>query len=105
MRQKQKGLPDNISAAQKGAVTLDTETKERIDMVNRGLLFKQTHEEISSGTYFAKKYDLNYQVSNVAERTDATKTTSAPRVPVAPMQPRKRDSKADSKSKLMFKYL
>ena len=39
---------------------VDVETKEKIEMINRGLVFKSTQEDVSSATYFAKKYNLDY---------------------------------------------
>lgn len=56
------------ASQQKKAAALDAETKERVDMVNRGLVFKRTHDEISSGAYFAKKYDLDYQVERLMQK-------------------------------------
>ena len=42
---------------------VDENTSEKINMINKGLLFKKTYEEISTGKYFLKKYDLDYQVT------------------------------------------
>ena len=39
--------------------------RDRVDMVNRGMLFKQTHEQVANGTYFAKKYDLDFQINQL----------------------------------------
>ena len=39
---------------------VDPVTNEKIAMINRGLVFKQTQDDIGSGKYFEQKYNLDY---------------------------------------------
>ena len=91
-----------VSADTIKQIVEDVHTSEKINMINKGLLFKKTHEEISSGKYFLKKYDLDYQVTQQAR--PETSTTGA--TVAFDATKRKREKKvADKKhSKLMFKY-
>ena len=102
LRQKAANSKKPVSAevAKKAIDLVDPETASKIEIINRGFMFQKTQTEISKGTYFKKKYDLDFQIEQHSKKGEGAEPTSGGK------PERKRDNKANAKqqSKLLFKF-
>ena len=60
LRQRLTTTNARVPSGGEATKSLDAETSSKVGMINRGLNFQRAQEQISSGVYFLKKYDLDY---------------------------------------------
>ena len=71
------------------AMHADKDLMSKVAMINQGLSFNKTHQDIISGDYYAAKYDIDYQL----------------KLPPSSEPERRRDAKKRRKYELVYKYL
>lgn len=82
------------------AMRANRDLMAKVDLINQGLKFERTQQDVSDGTYFARKYDLDYQIKLIGKRLGGESGQPKPKV-----SDRKRDQKRSTKLSLLYKHL